>query len=238
MGLLRNLTAWEIVQQVLWAGGVFGERPTHVVFMGMGEPLANYDAVVEAVRSIHDDVGIGARRITMSTVGLEPQMRRLAAESIPVTLALSLHAPDDETRSSLVPVNRRWPVRAVLNAARAFRDAHGRRVSIEYALIADVNDNPWQAGMLGDLLRGTDMHVNLIPLNPTPGYLVAGSRRVEAFAAELRAGGVNVTVRDTRGRDIDAACGQLATRELSGAAQRDDAPAGVLDVRAPRSAPT
>jgi 23S rRNA (adenine2503-C2)-methyltransferase len=215
MGLLRNLDAFEIVAQVLWAGSVFGARPTNVVFMGMGEPLANYDAVVEAIRSIHDDVGISARRIVVSTVGLVPGIERLAREPLPVTLALSLHAPDDETRSRLVPLNRRWPVAECLRAARAFRAAHGRRVSIEYALIDGVNDRPWQAEALARLLRGTDMHVNLIPLNPTPGFGLPASRRVGAFAAELRARGVNVTVRDTRGRDIDAACGQLAVRTLS-----------------------
>ncbi|HVE93101.1 MAG TPA: 23S rRNA (adenine(2503)-C(2))-methyltransferase RlmN [Actinomycetota bacterium] len=211
MGLIRNLAPFEIVQQALWAGERMGARPSNVVFMGMGEPLANYDPVLAAVRSLHDDVGISARRITVSTVGLVPQMRNLAHEDLPVRLALSLHAPDDETRSSLVPVNRRWPVSECLQAAREFRDAHGRRVSIEYALIADVNDRTWQAEQLASLLKGTDLHVNLIPLNPTPGYGVPGSTRVEAFAEELKAGGVNVTVRDTRGRDIDAACGQLAT---------------------------
>ncbi|MGH2727468.1 MAG: 23S rRNA (adenine(2503)-C(2))-methyltransferase RlmN, partial [Actinomycetota bacterium] len=212
MGLIRNLGPFEIVAQVLWAGEVFaGERPTNVVLMGMGEPLANYDAVIEAVRSIHEDVGISARRIVVSTVGLVPQIRRLAAEPLPVTLALSLHAPDDETRSRLVPVNRRWPVAECLDAAEEFRRAHGRRVSIEYALIDGVNDGTWQAAELARLLRRTDIHVNLIPLNPTPGYGVPASPRVQEFAGQLRSAGVNVTVRDTRGREIDAACGQLAT---------------------------
>ncbi len=218
MGLIRNLDPFEIVAQVLWAGETFGERPTNVVLMGMGEPLANYDAVLEAVRSIHEDVGLSARRIVVSTVGLVPQIRRLAAEPLPVTLALSLHAPDDETRNQLVPVNRRWPVAECLDAAREFRTAHGRRVSIEYALIDGVNDRSWQAAELARLLRRTDIHVNLIPLNPTPGYGVPASPRVQEFAAELRGAGANVTVRDTRGREIDAACGQLATdaAEVSG----------------------
>jgi 23S rRNA (adenine2503-C2)-methyltransferase len=214
MGLLRNLSAFEIVSQVLWAGEVFGERPTNVVLMGMGEPLANYDAVLEAVHSIHDDVGISARRIVVSTVGLVPQIRRLAEDPLPVTLALSLHAPDDETRNELVPVNRRWPVAECLAAAEEFRRAHGRRVSVEYALIDGVNDHPWQATELARLLRRSDIHVNLIPLNPTPGYGVPASPRVQDFADELRGAGVNVTVRDTRGREIDAACGQLATTAL------------------------
>ena len=227
MGLVRNLDAFEIVSQVLWAGSVFGERPTNVVFMGMGEPLANYDAVVSSIRSIKDDVGISARRIVVSTVGLVPGIERLAGEDLPVTLALSLHAPDDETRSKIVPVNRRWPVAACLSAAKAFRRAHGRRVSIEYALIAGVNDNSWQAGELARLIRGTDIHVNLIPLNPTAGFGAPASMRVEEFAGELGAAGVNATVRDTRGREIDAACGQLATRGAPGEAPaRSDDPAG------------
>ncbi|MGZ4127923.1 MAG: 23S rRNA (adenine(2503)-C(2))-methyltransferase RlmN [Actinomycetota bacterium] len=214
MGLLRNLSAWEIVSQVLWAAEVFGERPSNVVMMGMGEPLANYDNVVDAIRTINDEVGIPARKITVSTVGLVPQIERLAADPLPVTLALSLHAPDDETRSSLVPINRRWPVAECIKAAKKFRGGHGRRVTIEYAMIADVNDRPWQAKRLADLLRGTDIHVNLIPLNPTPGFGVPASLRVESFARELRGLGVNVTVRDTRGRDIDAACGQLAAEAV------------------------
>ena len=216
MGLDRNLEPFEIVSQGLWAGETFGERPTNVVFMGMGEPLANYEAVVESVRSIHENVGISARRIVVSTVGLVPQIHRLAGEDLPVTLALSLHAPDDETRSELVPVNKRWPVAECIAAAKAFRRAHGRRVSVEYALIADVNDRPWQAEALAKLLRGTDIHVNVIPLNPTPGFGVPASRRVQAFADEARRAGANVTIRDTRGREIDAACGQLATTIAKG----------------------
>lgn len=216
MGLIRNLSAWEIVAQVLWAGWVFGERPTNVVLMGMGEPLANYEAVVEAVRAINDEVGISARRITVSTVGLVPQIDRLASETLPVTLALSLHAPDDETRSRLVPINRRWPVAECIAAAHRFRAGRGRRVSIEYALIDEVNDRPWQAMRLAELLDGSDIHVNVIPLNPTPGFGVPASPRVEAFTRELRAAGVNVTIRDTRGGDIAAACGQLATETAAG----------------------
>jgi 23S rRNA (adenine2503-C2)-methyltransferase len=232
MGLDRNLEPFEIVQQVLWAGETFGERPTNVVLMGMGEPLANYEAVVEAVRSIHDDVGISARRIVVSTVGLVPQIHRLSGEDLPVTLALSLHAPDDETRSELVPVNRRWPVAECIAAAKAFRRAHGRRVSVEYALIAGVNDRPWQAEALAKLLRGTDIHVNVIPLNPTPGFGVPASTRVQAFTDEVRRAGANVTIRDTRGREIDAACGQLATtigrgrKEERISARRSGAPGG------------
>lgn len=211
MGLIRNLTTWEIISQVLWAGWVFGERPTNVVFMGMGEPLANYERVVEAVRVINDEVGISARKITVSTVGLVPMIDRLGAESLPVKLAVSLHAPDDETRDELVPINKRWPVSDCIAAAKRFRAMHGRRVTIEYAMIDRVNDHGWQAKRLADLLKGTDIHVNLIPLNPTPGFGVPASPRVEWFARELRGLGTNVTIRDTRGQDIDAACGQLAS---------------------------
>ena len=210
MGPIRSLSAWEIVGQVLWAGEVLGARPTNVVFMGMGEPLANYDRVMDAVRALNDEVGIGARKITISTVGLVPVIDRLAAQPLPVKLALSLHAPDDQTRSSLVPVNKRWPVAECMAAAKRFREAHGRRVTIEYALIAGVNDNPWQARALARLVGGTDIHINVIPLNPTPGYGVPASMRVGAFTREIRAAGANATIRDTRGRDIDAACGQLA----------------------------
>ena len=215
MGLLRNLDAWEIAAQVLWGGRVLGERPSNVVLMGMGEPLANYERVTAAVRLIHEDIGISARKITVSTVGLVPQIDQLASEDLPLTLALSLHAPDDATRSSLVPINRRWPVRECIAAAKRFRAAHGRRVSVEYALIHEVNDQDWQAEQLAALLRGTDIHVNLIPLNPTAGFGVPGSRRVEAFATALARAGANVTVRDTRGREIDAACGQLAVEAAS-----------------------
>lgn len=215
MGLIRNLSAFEIVSQVLWAGRSTSRRPDNVVFMGMGEPLANPNAVMDAIHSLNSDVGISARKITVSTVGIVPQIRRLAALPVPVRLALSLHAPDDETRSELVPINRRWPIAECLASAREFRRAHGRRVSIEYALIAARNDNPWQAELLGKLLRGTDFHVNLIPLNPTPSYGVPASGRIDEFAKELIATGVNVTIRDTRGRDIDAACGQLASESAA-----------------------
>jgi 23S rRNA (adenine2503-C2)-methyltransferase len=218
MGFQRNLTGWEIVSQVLWASRVFGERPTNVVFMGMGEPLANYDTVMRAVRSIHDDLGIGARKITVSTVGLVPQIEKLSKEPLPVTLAISLHAPDDETRDKLVPINRRWPVAEVMKAAHLFRASHGRRVTIEYALIDMVNDRAWHARGLAELLRDTDIHVNLIPLNPTPGYGVPPSRRLEVFVRELKTYGVNVSVRDTRGTEIDAACGQLATKLIDSGA--------------------
>jgi 23S rRNA (adenine2503-C2)-methyltransferase len=222
-GLTRNLSTAEILEQVRAAAVAlrddFGDRLSNVVFMGMGEPLANYSRVVAAVRRITEappsGFGISARSVTVSTVGLAPAIRKLADERLGVTLALSLHTPDDELRDTLVPVNNRWKVSEVLDAARYYADVTGRRVSIEYALIRDVNDQPWRADLLGKLLHralGALAHVNLIPLNPTPGSdWDASPKPVEReFVRRVRAQGVSCTVRDTRGREIAAACGQLA----------------------------
>jgi len=223
-GLTRNLTTAEIVEQVvagarsLQRGEIAGGpgRVSNIVFMGMGEPLANYAAVIGAVRRITEEqpsgLGIGARGVTVSTVGLVPRMRQLATEGVPVTLAVSLHAPDDHLRDTLVPVNTRWKVAEVLDAAWEYAETTHRRVSIEYALIKDVNDQAWRADLLADLLVGQLVHVNLIPLNPTPGSKWTASRPEDerAFVRRLEARGVPVTVRDTRGREIDGACGQLA----------------------------
>jgi 23S rRNA (adenine2503-C2)-methyltransferase len=223
-GLTRNLSTAEIVAQVvagarlLAAGQVPGGtgRVSNVVFMGMGEPLANYAHVVAAVRRLTDPVpdglGISQRSITVSTVGLVPAIGRLAAEGLSVTLAVSLHAPDDELRDTLVPVNQRWKVSEVLGAAWDYAGVTGRRVSIEYALIRDINDQAWRAERLGSLLAGRLAHVNLIPLNPTPGSKWTASRPgvQREFVRRLEMAGVPVTVRDTRGREIDGACGQLA----------------------------
>jgi 23S rRNA (adenine2503-C2)-methyltransferase len=229
-GLTRNLSCAEIVEQVVSAAraaahgdlgpsGRPGERLSNVVLMGMGEPLANYPAVLGALHRLTDPapdgLGLSARGITVSTVGLVPAVDRLAGEGLPVTLALSLHAPDDPLRDELVPVNTRWPVGEVLDAARRYFDATGRRVSIEYALIRDVNDHAWRADLLGRLLteRGRGwVHVNPIPLNPTPGsrWTASSPAAQQAFVAALQAQGIPTTVRDTRGREIDGACGQLA----------------------------
>jgi 23S rRNA (adenine2503-C2)-methyltransferase len=184
--------------------------------MGMGEPLANYRSVLSAVRRITDPqphgLGLSQRHVTVSTVGLVPAIRRLTGEGLAVTLAVSLHAPDDELRDELVPVNRRWPVAEVLDAAWGYAAATGRRVSIEYALIRDINDQPWRADALGALLSGRLAHVNLIPLNPTPGskWTASAPAAMDAFVRGLERHGVPVTVRDTRGSQIDGACGQLA----------------------------
>ena len=191
-------------------------RVSNVVFMGMGEPLANYASVLAAVRRLTDPVpegmGISQRSVTVSTVGLVPAIARLAAERLSVRLAVSLHAPDDELRDTLVPVNQRWNVQEVLAAAWDYAAATGRRVSIEYALIRDINDQAWRADRLGSLLAGRLAHVNLIPLNPTPGSKWTASRPAaqREFVRRLEAHRVPVTVRDTRGREIDGACGQLA----------------------------
>lgn len=226
-GLTRNLSTAEIVEQVLAgaralaAGDIPGGpgRISNIVFMGMGEPLANYPAVLGALHRFVDDppegLGMSARGITVSTVGLVPRIRQLAEEGLPVTLAVSLHAPDDHLRDTLVPINTRWKVTEVLDAAWYYVAQTGRRVSIEYALIKDINDQRWRAELLGQLLAGHLVHVNLIPLNPTPGSKwTASTPQAEAeFVAALQEAGVAVTVRDTRGREIEGACGQLAAIE-------------------------
>jgi len=218
-GLKRNLSAAEIVAQVKEAAKA--APLTNVVFMGMGEPLANYKQVLKALRVMTIDMKLSARGITVSTSGLVPRMRELASEGLPVTLALSLHAPDDELRDTLVPINQRYKAREAVEAAHAYFKATGRRVSIEYALIRDVNDQAWRADALADLLlgygRGTGwVHVNLIPLNPTPGSKWTASRRDDEreFVRRLTKRKIAATVRDTRGREIDGACGQLVAGEL------------------------
>ncbi len=222
-GLTRNLSAAEILEQVRAAAVELRDRDhgrlSNIVFMGMGEPLANYNRVLAAVRRITaappHGFGISARSVTVSTVGLAPAIRKLADERLGVTLALSLHAPDDELRDTLVPVNNRWNVAEALDAARYYADVTGRRVSIEYALIRDINDQPWRADLLGKRLHdalGPLAHVNVIPLNPTPGSEWDASPKAaeREFVKRVRERGVSCTVRDTRGREIAAACGQLA----------------------------
>jgi 23S rRNA (adenine2503-C2)-methyltransferase len=223
-GLTRNLSTAEIVEQVaagqraLNRGEIAGGpgRVSNIVFMGMGEPLANYRTVLNAVRRITDPspdgLGISQRGVTVSTVGLVPAIEKLTAERLSVRLAVSLHAPDDELRDTLVPINTRFKVREVLQAAWGYAAQTGRRVSIEYALIKDINDQAWRADLLGKLLKGKLVHVNLIPLNPTPGSKWTASRPQDEreFVRRLESHGVSVTVRDTRGREIDGACGQLA----------------------------
>jgi 23S rRNA (adenine2503-C2)-methyltransferase len=226
-GLTRNLTAAEITEQIVAAARACakGELPggptrlSNIVFMGMGEPMANYNAVMRTLRNITDPfpdgLGISARSVTVSTVGLVNVIEKLMAEGLPVTLAVSLHTPDDELRDTLVPINSRWKVKEVLSAADAYAQETGRRYSIEYALIRDINDQTWRADLLGRLLKNRNAHVNLIPLNPTPGSKWTASRREDEaeFLRILESYGVPTTVRDTRGREIDGACGQLAAAE-------------------------
>ena len=215
-GFARNLDAGEIVEQVLRFRT--SEAPvTNVVFMGMGEPLANYDETLRAIRLLThpDGLHIGARRITLSTSGLVPQMRRLAEEGLQIGLAVSLHAPNDELRSRLMPVNRRWPIAEVVNAADYHVEVTRRRVSYEYTLMAGVNDSAELADDLAELLRGRLCHVNLIPLNANEDQSLHASSAARAFAfeARLRDAGIAATIRVNRGRDILAACGQLRLAE-------------------------
>ncbi len=221
MGFARHLTDGEIVQQALFAARQLeaeGDRLSNVVLMGMGEPLHNYDNTLRAIRKLIDPNGIeiGQRHITLSTVGLVPAIRKLAAEGLQVKLAISLHAATDVERSKLLPVNRRWPIAEVINAVEEYIAATGRRVTFEWALIRRENDTFEQAQQLGQLLRGLLCHVNLIPLNPTGGYAGAPSdpERVTAFQETLTSYGVTSTVRVRRGIDIDAGCGQLKANVL------------------------
>ena len=216
-GFQRHLSTGEIVEQVVratrWARET-GRRVSNVVFMGMGEPLANYDATWNAVERLHHDLGLSARHLTISTVGIVPGIRRLATEPLPVNLAVSLHAANDALRDELVPINRRYPLADLLDACHAWRTAKRRRLSFEWALIDGVNDRPQDAAELATHARPLGAHVNLIPLNPTPGWSTRGTprSRVRAFRDRLVALGTNATVRRNRGTDIDAACGQLAAR--------------------------
>jgi 23S rRNA (adenine2503-C2)-methyltransferase len=236
-GLVRNMSAGEIVEQIVRANAVIAagelggskakmkdapERVTNIVFMGMGEPLANYDRVMKSVRTMvtpqPEGLGMSARGITVSTVGLVPAILKLADENVPVTFALSLHAPDDELRDELIPINSKWKVDEALDAARNYFDKTGRRVSIEYALIKDMNDHGWRADLLAEKLnsRGKGwVHVNPIPLNPTPGSVWTASEPAvqNEFVRRLEKAGVPTTLRDTRGKEIDGACGQLAAAE-------------------------
>ena len=253
-GLTRQLTTGEVVRQVvvadaaLRAGALDGgladgegldvpagapDHVTNVVFMGMGEPLANLDATLGSLRWLHDPDGfdLGARGITVSTVGLVPGIRRLAEEGLPVTLAVSLHAATDALRDDLVPVNRQHPIAELVDAMVGYREATNRRVTIEWCLIGDVNDDVEQARRLAGIARRTRSHVNVIPMNPTPGvrWQEPTDESMARFTGVLRDGGVSVTVRDTRGRDADAACGQLLARYTLGAGARLPAAVGAAD---------
>ncbi|HEV8064800.1 MAG TPA: 23S rRNA (adenine(2503)-C(2))-methyltransferase RlmN [Acidimicrobiales bacterium] len=215
-GYFRQLSPGEMTEQLVLANRKSLElgwgRVSNIVLMGMGEPLANYRNVMAALHAWNEHMGVGARSITVSTVGIVPGIVRLAAEALQVNLAVSLHAANDELRSELVPVNRRYPLAKLMEACRAYVDRTHRRLSFEWACISGVNDRLSDAVELAALAGPLGAHVNLIPLNPTPGYLVAGSplSRVRSFRDELVSRGVNSTIRHTRGREVDGACGQLA----------------------------
>ncbi len=231
-GVERDLSAGEIVAQVLHH---HRHRPvTNVVFMGSGEPMFNYDAVLQAIRVLGDPdgLGLGRRRITVSTSGVPARMRQLGRDEPQVTLALSLHAPDDETRTRLVPINRRWPIAELLEAMRDYAQAVGRRMTLEYVALADANLAPAQARALARLALDFGAHINLIPFNPVAGaaHRAPTAEEIAAFADEVRRHGGHLTVRGNRGRDIDAACGQL--RRRARAAGGASVPAG-RDVQAP-----
>ena len=216
-GFNRQLTSGEIVEQVVRAARHAKQRKqrvANVVFMGMGEPLANESAVWSAIERLHDDVGISARHLTVSTVGIIPGIRTLSTRPLPVNLAVSMHAARNELRDELVPINKRYPIEELMDACRDYLRVKNRRISFEWALIAGVNDTARDANELAKLALSLkpSAHVNLIPLNPTPGFPTRGTDAagVRRFAERLRDRGVNATVRRNRGTDIDAACGQLA----------------------------
>lgn len=219
MGPGRDLSRWEILDQALLAAAESrsqGTRLSNVVFMGMGEPLQNADEVLAAAREMTDAkaLGLSPRRIAISTVGWVPGIARLTTEDLPVRLAVSLHASDDATRDALMPINARYPIANLLAACRRYSDTTGRRVFVEYLLLDGVNDSPAAARRLADLLRDGNFHVNLIEYNPTAGpYRGSPPERREAFAAALSRSGIEASVRRSRGADVAAACGQLATRE-------------------------
>lgn len=217
----RNLKAYEIVEQAIDAERLLAaedRRLSHVVFMGMGEPMANYRAVVDSVRRLSDPdlLGISPRRIVVSTSGLIPRIDQFGEEKIPVTLAISLHAARDELRDVLVPINRKYPVEQLVDAAQRYAEKTGRRVSYEWVMLAGVNDSSRDADELAALLKRKLAHVNLIPFNPVEGtpYRAPDRAAIRGFKELLEARGLNVTVRDTRGREADAACGQLHERVM------------------------
>ena len=215
-GRVRNLTAGELLGQVVFTQKDSGQPISNIVLMGIGEPLDNYDNVRRFLTLVNhpEGINIGMRHISLSTCGLIPGIQRLAQEGLQLTLSVSLHGPDDETRSALMPVNRVYPVAALLEACQAYFAQTGRRISYEYALIDGVNDTPRHAKLLGERLAGSGAHVNLIPLNDVAESPLKPSRRVAAFQKQLLEGGLNATVRRRLGSDIDASCGQLRRKAM------------------------
>jgi 23S rRNA (adenine2503-C2)-methyltransferase len=222
MGFIRNLSVSEMVAQVIEASRHFdslGHVLRNVVLMGMGEPLHNYENTMDALRIVTDDTGlaIAPRRITVSTIGVVPSVKKLANEELPVNLAVSVHAANDAHRNQLAPVNKRWPLKELIEACRYYSDKTGRRIFFEWALIGNNNDDPAQARELGQLLSGMKAHVNLIPYNPIDGYAGEQSdeKHIRKFQEILREYGLPSTVRQKRGLDIEAGCGQLRTTAIS-----------------------
>jgi 23S rRNA (adenine2503-C2)-methyltransferase len=218
MGFARNLSSGEIVEQVLFFArelAAIGQVVTNIVLMGMGEPFHNYDSVLEAIRRLNDPLGfnLGARRFTISTVGIVPMIKRFADEKNQVNLAISLHAATDEQRSSLLPVNRKYPIKELLDACRYYVETTHRRITFEWALIQEVNDFEQDARELAALVKGLLCHVNIIPLNPTNKFTGKSTthERALAFQAVLVKNGIPCTIRLRRGLDINAGCGQLAS---------------------------
>lgn len=221
MGFSRHLSAAEIFEQAQQFANELqeqGERLSNIVLMGMGEPFHNYDAVIEAIGLLRDRLGIGARKITVSTVGLVPKIRAFAQEGLQVKLAISLHSTVNEDRSKIMPINKKYPVEELMQACREFVEATGRRITFEYALIHGKNDTVEEATRLQKLLQGLLCHVNVIPLNPTAGYdgTPSDPQRVAEFVAVLEKSGIPATVRVRRGIDIDAGCGQLQSKRILG----------------------
>ncbi len=228
-GLKRDLQAGEIVDQVLLAQAATGRRITHVVYMGMGEPLANYSATVASIRLLSKEVGLSARRITVSTVGLPAAIRRLAGERLPVTLAVSIHAPDDEVRRAIMPAARLHPLEELLDACRLWCAKTRRRMTFEYLLLDGINDSPAQAVQLARRIRGILGNVNLIPYNHVEGrgsFRRPPRERIDAFRAALEESGIRTTERMRRGNPVSAACGQLRHEAESGRKIFAEAPGG------------
>lgn len=219
-GLERNLTAAEMLEQIYRIQVLTGERVSHIVVMGSGEPFDNYEEVIRFLRLVSDERGlhISPRNITVSTCGIVPGIRRFAKESLPVTLALSLHAPNDRVRRTLMPVAKSYPLPEVLNACREYFETTGRRLTFEYSLVKGVNDNPAEARELAGLLKDMHGHVNLIPVNPVKerSYVRSDRKAIQEFKAILERAGIVVTIRREMGRDIQGACGQLRRSYLTG----------------------
>lgn len=233
-GFERHLSVGEMVEQVVRAereARTVDRRVSNVVFMGMGEPFANYDRTIAALERIHDHLGISARQLTVSTVGIVPGIRNFGLERLPANLAVSLHAANDTLRDELVPINRRYPLAQLADACREYLGHRNRRLSFEWAMIDGVNDRPGDAFELATFARDLRAHVNLIPLNPTGGFATVGSplSHVHAFRDDLVRLGVNATVRRNRGTDIDAACGQLRAREVAISPRRAARVSGTAD---------